>query len=401
MTRKNGRRWFDGYLIFLAAMLLGYGVYTAHSSRSWSISDWLINYQGGFVRRGLPGEVFFLLGRGLHLSPVVLVIVTCFALYAVLLLCVRRLARDCSWDVWVIALLVSPATLAFPILDLSAGFRKEILYLAGLALLLVLLRQRRIRDWQLSVFLSVALGVETLSHEPLFCFAPYLLAALVLAGYAPTRAMRIFLVPGLVGVAAAYASGTHLGDTAVAEAICRSLGYPLLPPGREICAGGAIAYLGHTRAVAQRETLAVIASKQYLRMYPALALFALLPVLAGLRKLAQAGERRNLWLLGVWATISLGGSSVLFLYAEDWGRWIYIHVLSLGLLLLFLDGKNAHAAQEPARGNLGWITRAALVVYATCWSLPCAGKAQEYTQDAGYAGLVHHILLHRKAHEGS
>ena len=22
-------------------------------------SDWLINYQGGFVRRGLPGEIFY------------------------------------------------------------------------------------------------------------------------------------------------------------------------------------------------------------------------------------------------------------------------------------------------------------------------------------------------------
>ena len=26
---------------------------------SWQYADWLINYQGGFVRRGLFGEIFF------------------------------------------------------------------------------------------------------------------------------------------------------------------------------------------------------------------------------------------------------------------------------------------------------------------------------------------------------
>jgi hypothetical protein len=26
---------------------------------SWSISEWLVNYGGGFVRRGLPGELIY------------------------------------------------------------------------------------------------------------------------------------------------------------------------------------------------------------------------------------------------------------------------------------------------------------------------------------------------------
>jgi len=29
----------------------------------WQTGDWLINYQSGFVRRGLIGELFFMLSR--------------------------------------------------------------------------------------------------------------------------------------------------------------------------------------------------------------------------------------------------------------------------------------------------------------------------------------------------
>ena len=31
-------------------------------------ADWLINYQGGFVRRGLFGEIFFFLSNNLNIS---------------------------------------------------------------------------------------------------------------------------------------------------------------------------------------------------------------------------------------------------------------------------------------------------------------------------------------------
>ena len=37
---------------------------------SWTIGEWLINYQGGFVRRGLLGEGIYLLCNVIKISPI-------------------------------------------------------------------------------------------------------------------------------------------------------------------------------------------------------------------------------------------------------------------------------------------------------------------------------------------
>ena len=39
---------------------------------SWTIGEWLISYEGGFVRRGLPGEVIYLISSTFSKSPIVL-----------------------------------------------------------------------------------------------------------------------------------------------------------------------------------------------------------------------------------------------------------------------------------------------------------------------------------------
>ena len=35
---------------------------------SWTIGEWLINYQGGFVRRGFIGEIIYILASSSNLS---------------------------------------------------------------------------------------------------------------------------------------------------------------------------------------------------------------------------------------------------------------------------------------------------------------------------------------------
>ena len=42
------------FILFLFYSLIG--VFHSAISFNWSFQDWLINYSGGFVRRGLSGE---------------------------------------------------------------------------------------------------------------------------------------------------------------------------------------------------------------------------------------------------------------------------------------------------------------------------------------------------------
>ena len=54
-------------LTFITTVAGAYANYLKHNR--WSIGDWLINYQGGFVRRGLSGELFYTLSQITHINP--------------------------------------------------------------------------------------------------------------------------------------------------------------------------------------------------------------------------------------------------------------------------------------------------------------------------------------------
>ncbi len=124
---ERARHWGGGYLVYLACLTLALAVYRALHPNGWTPGDWLINYTGGFVRRGLPGELILLFSRLVHIPPVLVASVVPLVLYALLYASIWRLYRRSSGSFWTFAALVSPATLAFPILDPVGALRKELL----------------------------------------------------------------------------------------------------------------------------------------------------------------------------------------------------------------------------------------------------------------------------------
>jgi len=256
---KYSRLSINLFFAYLGSVTLIAGVLMVRLSRNWTISDWLINYEGGFIRRGLPGQIAFDLGRYLHLSPVFFAAVFYLSLVAALLVAFRSLALATSYNVWVLALVVSPATLSFAILHPQAGFRKEIIFLAALAVFVALLRKTERSSLWVAVYMTTILTAGTLSHEVVIFYSPYFFAALVLCGRSVPKAVKECVVPFAAGAVVLYACSTHLGNLEVAAKVCSSLGYKLLVPGStEICASGAIPYLTKSREAARTEAFGLI-----------------------------------------------------------------------------------------------------------------------------------------------
>lgn len=80
---RKSRTWVNLFFVYFVLVTFINGLIVERVSRNWIISSWLINYQGGFVRRGLPGEIFYLLSRLTHVTPVFYVVGTYLSLYAV------------------------------------------------------------------------------------------------------------------------------------------------------------------------------------------------------------------------------------------------------------------------------------------------------------------------------
>ena len=53
-------------LVFIATVTGALSGYPDHNP--WKIGDWLINYQGGMIRRGFLGEVFYRLAYFTHIK---------------------------------------------------------------------------------------------------------------------------------------------------------------------------------------------------------------------------------------------------------------------------------------------------------------------------------------------
>ena len=69
---------FDRYFFFYLIFILGSSIFFINNSylldTNNSIAEWVINYQGGFGRRGLIGELFLLISSitGIYLKNVIL-----------------------------------------------------------------------------------------------------------------------------------------------------------------------------------------------------------------------------------------------------------------------------------------------------------------------------------------
>lgn len=395
-TEKTYRRGLDLYLCFIGLVTLAYGLITARISRSWPIADWLINYSAGFVRRGFVGEIAYLLGRVFHVSPVGIVVVIYLGLYGVIFLAIRCLAFRSSWNFWVLAVLLSPATLSFQVLDATGGFRKELIYLAAFSLFVLLLQSSRLSPIQATIFIAFVIPLTVLSHESLICFAPYFFVALMLSGRTAFQALGQCAIGFLLGLGAAFLSAHSLGNLDMATQICSSLGYKVLSQGNEICSGGAIPYLANTGAMARQITADAFRSNPYFLIYIPAALLALAPLIAGSVMLARSGRRRDV--LIIWCTVAICflGSLILFVYATDWGRWIYIHVLSIAILLLYLDDRNrVPTAFISAPRVPRWPAGLLLFIYATLWTLP---HVPMMTPRFGYVGLVRYSMAYCHYH---
>jgi len=380
------------YMVFLGLVIVAIGVLNLRQHSDWAMADWLINYSGGFVRRGLTGELALGLSR-LHVSPFAWVLLFQLGLYGVMLYAVLRMTRGIMWDFWLLALVYSPATLAFPVHDPSFAFRKEILFLALLSGLLLVLQGKHLRDFAISFLLTIFAAVCVLSHEGLIVFFPYLFCALLLGLGSAWRSIRIGAMPAVVALGCFALASRFPGSLAQSRAVCASLGSTLTDPPTGFCAG-AIAYLGRDSAYAHTQVVLQLHEGNFLRHFVLVAALALLPVVVLIVRLLRRPQQRLAALqLSICALVSVAASTSLFVYGTDWTRWVYVHVFSLLLLLLFVMRRTDEDAQRvwPSGVAARCVAATALALYLFAWNLSV------YQPRIPFGGLVHYVMHLRRS----
>lgn len=291
---------------------------------AYKIGDWLINYQAGFIRRGFFGEFVFTLYEISNIDIGLILIFFQIIVYMLIFILLYKLLRLNKNYFDYSLILISPFFLFFHITDYQAGFRKEILYFLLLAYLIYLSHVNK-RDFEKLFYLSILIyPLLILTHEMLALFMPYLLIAYFTINkinYNNFIKITVMLLPSVI---AFFYAVTYEPDSIQINKMISVINtvYPIEPSG--------ILWLEKDLYQAYEYTSDTIRRDFYIFYIILLAIMsvALIPLKNKLKIIFQ--ENINIFLL----VTMVAGTIVLSLVAIDWGRFIYIHVMSLVLLTL-------------------------------------------------------------------
>jgi len=175
MKQQSFDKWSKYYFYYIL-ILIFCGVFILYQKHDVgndsSLSDWLINYSGGFVRRGLIGQIVLEFSYFFSIKlrdAVVIFQITSFTVYYLL---VFFLLRKTIKNRLLILSIFSPIFILFPIAEIEAFGRKEML----IFLIITLYFFMNIRDIKTQlIFKVIIFPISILIWEPAIFFYPYLL----------------------------------------------------------------------------------------------------------------------------------------------------------------------------------------------------------------------------------
>ena len=130
----NIKKFNDIFLFFVSFIFLItiFNLYQKHLvTNDSTISEWLINYQGGFTRRGLIGEICFIIADffDLKLRFVIFIFQSIVSLIYILL--IYQFIKDLPKNILTVIAIFSPLFLLYPIAEIEVLARKEIFIFIG------------------------------------------------------------------------------------------------------------------------------------------------------------------------------------------------------------------------------------------------------------------------------
>lgn len=201
------------YVIFV---LYCYFVADIHNPREFGLSEFTINYEGGFVRRGLLGQLLLWVASTTGISPRVMVGALCLLSFAFVVYYMTRnlLTHGISWWILPTSYVFVPAMICI--------VRKDFCIISIFILTLWLYRHTLWNTWVRLVILATLLSISTLIYEGI-SFITIPAAAILLLSDSQIKAplwakLCAIAMPCIALIACSLAHG----DAATAEAIHQS-----------------------------------------------------------------------------------------------------------------------------------------------------------------------------------
>ncbi len=213
------------YLLILFCLIFQiskfYSFYSEYSG--WQYIDWIINYQGGFVRRGLTGEFLFQIHNLLNFDIDILIFIFVSFLYLIISFFLIKVIKYLENSQINILIFLSPGFFLYPIMNSEVIGRKDILFLIVIATFVFF--EKKLNNKNLFLLIIFSIFFLSLSHSVFLFYLPYLFFLFFLIRSVREKQINyseiiIFSISLLVAFFLIY---FNQGDKFIVSEICKSV----------------------------------------------------------------------------------------------------------------------------------------------------------------------------------
>ena len=176
-------RKFNYYFLIYLSLLFFFGIfwlYTKHLvGNDSTISEWLINYQGGFTKRGLIGEICFRIAKYFDLSLRFVIFLFQSLIYSIFLILIYRFFKNIPTNLIIIFSIFTPIFLLYPVAEIEVLARKETIIFIGFILFLSISNLNYSSNLPLYCVFFI-LPIFCLIWEPVVFFFPFIISVLII-----------------------------------------------------------------------------------------------------------------------------------------------------------------------------------------------------------------------------
>ena len=163
------------YLIIISCFIFQvskfYDFYSEYSA--WQYVDWIINYQGGFVRRGLSGEILFKIHTLTNIKLDFLIFLFVTLIYFFVLIFLIKLVKYVEYSQLNTLIFLSPGFFLYPVMNSEVIGRKDILFLFIISFFVLF--EKKLNNKNLLILKVLSIFYLCLSHSIFLFYTPYLL----------------------------------------------------------------------------------------------------------------------------------------------------------------------------------------------------------------------------------
>jgi hypothetical protein len=369
MTNKINNKLF---LVLSGFVILNYIFFSQRiifRQNPYIAGDWLVNYQGGFVRRGFLGELFYQISKIFDVSILNILFAFNSIIIVILFFFTYSIIKNSLKNYIFIIYCFLPSTFLFTFFDPLAVARKDYLILLPY-LIYAYMAEKKISNIFINYTLCVFFFILALTHELVIFFIPYLFFIKILVNNNSLLSIKYFkfeiayLLFCSLGLIVIYAFSNPFNSQ-----ICDSL--LSLGLSKEICQGVIRDFASETYGIMPFQYMISYFKQFKYHNYLFYFILNFLPILFILYK-NKKKQKCKTYLNFTFLIFII--SIPIFINATDWGRYLNMHFMLHSICFHFLIQKINNS--ENNINNLKKIIFIPVILfYLSSWHMPhCCQK---------------------------